>query len=74
MNPNAKILNLDALIKIKNIKSVDDLQIEKIDLVGYDYVILPGYLIEKIQNSFIDVFINTRSFMEMNIETVNFYF
>ena len=23
---------------------------------------------------FIDVFINTRSFMEMNIETVNFYF
>ena len=54
--------------------TVDDLEIEKTDLVTYDYVILPGYLIEKIQNSFIDVFINTRSFMEMNIETVNFYF
>ena len=74
LNPNAKILNLDALIKIKNINSIDDLEIEKTDLVKYDYVILPGYLIEKIQNSFIDVFINTRSFMEMNIETVNFYF
>ena len=61
-------------MKVKNINSLDELKIKKTDLLNYDYIILPGYLIEKLPNNFIDVFINTRSFMEMNIETVNFYF
>ena len=74
LNPAAKILNLDSLMKVKNINSLDELKIKKTDLLNYDYIILPGYLIEKLPNNFIDVFINTRSFMEMNIETVNFYF
>ena len=74
LSPVANILNLDKLMKVKNIKSLDDLQIKKIDLLRYDYIILPGYLIKQLPNNFIDVFINTRSFMEMNIETVDFYF
>ncbi len=74
LSPVARILNLDTLMKVKNLKSLDDLQIKRIDLIRYDYVILPGYLIKQLPDNFIDFFINTRSFMEMNIETVNFYF
>ena len=61
-------------MKLKNVKSLDILKIKKIDLIKYDYIILPGYLIKQLPSNFVDVFINTRSFMEMNIETVNFYF
>jgi len=74
LNPTAKILNLDSLMAVKNIKSLDDLLLKKVDLLDYDYIILPGYLIKQLPNNSIDVFINTRSFMEMNTETVKFYF
>ena len=40
----------------------------------FDFVILPGYLINTLETNFIDIFINTRSFMEMNRLTVDFYF
>ncbi len=72
--PKAKVLNLETLMQIKNIESVETLEIGKNDLVEFDFIILPGYLINKVQDGFIDVFINTRSFMEMNINTVSFYF
>ena len=74
LNPKAKVLDLENLMKLRNVKSLDILRIRKIDLIDYDYIILPGYLIKKLPRNFVDVFVNTRSFMEMNIETVNFYF
>ena len=61
-------------MNLKNVKSLDILKIKKIDLIKYDYIILPGYLIKQLPSNTVDVFVNTRSFMEMNIETVNFYF
>ena len=72
--PKAKVLNLEILMKIKGLKSVENLSLEKNELKKFDFIILPGYLIDKIEGGFIDVFINTRSFMEMNINTINFYF
>ena len=74
LHPKAKVLNLKTLMEIKRVKSVENLALEKSDLVEFDFIILPGYLINKVQGGFIDVFVNTRSFMEMNINTVNFYF
>ena len=72
--PEAKILNLETLMEIKGVKPLENLLLEKNELVKFDFIILPGYLIDKIVNESIDVFINTRSFMEMNINTINFYF
>ena len=74
LDPQARVLNLEGLMSMKKTKSLESIKIEKDDIKKFDYIILPGYLIEKIENSFIDVFINTRSLMEMNLETVNFYF
>ena len=74
LHPKAKVLNLKTLMEIKKVKSIENLALEKNDLIEFDFIILPGYLINKVKNSFIDVFINTRSFMEMNKNTVNFYF
>ncbi len=74
LHPKARILNLESLMKIKRATSVGKLEIRKNDLLEFDFIILPGYLINKIQGPFIDIFINTRSFMEMNMATVNFYF
>ena len=61
-------------MEIKRVKSIENLLLEKMNLLEFDFIILPGYLIDKIEDGFIDVFINTRSFMEMNLNTVNFYF
>ena len=72
--PKAKVLNLETLMKIKRLKSVENLSLEEDELIEFDFIILPGYLIDKIEDGFTDVFINTRSFMEMNIKTINFYF
>ena len=74
LTPTAKVLDLENLMKLKNVSSLDILKIKKIDLIKYDYIILPGYLIKQLPSNFVDLFVNTRSFMEMNIETVNFYF
>ena len=72
--PKGKFLNLETLMKIKREKSFENLALEKNDLEKFDFIILPGYLINTFESGFIDIFINTRSFMEMNINTVNFYF
>ncbi len=72
--PNAKVLNLETLVEIKKIRSIEHLSLEKNELIEFDFIILPGYLIDKIENNLIDVIINTRSFMEMNINTIKFYF
>ena len=61
-------------MEVKKIKTIEHLSLEKNELIEFDFIILPGYLIDKIENSLIDVVINTRSFMEMNINTINFYF
>ena len=74
LNPAAKVLDLENLMRLKNVTSLDTLNIKEIDLLKYDYIILPGYLIKQLASNTVDVFVNTRSFMEMNIETVNFYF
>ncbi len=74
LNPKAKILNLERLVKLKKVKSLNSMNITKDDIINYDYVILPGYLIKNFDNNLVDIFINTRSFMEMNLETVDFYF
>ena len=74
LHPKAKVLNLKTLMEIKRVKSIKNLVLVKNDLLEFDFIILPGYLIDKLQDGFIDVFINTRSFMEMNLNTVNFYF
>ena len=74
LEPKAKILNLEKILEQKNFKSVENLSITKSDLFQYDYVILPGYLLENFSGRFIDFFINTRSFMEMNLQTIDFYF
>ncbi len=74
LDPRAKILNLENILEKKNVKTVEDLSIMRSDLFLYDYVILPGYLLENFSEIFIDIFINTRSFMEMNLQTISFYF
>ncbi len=74
LEPNAKILNLEKILKLKKVKNTKNLVIEACDLIQYDYVILPGYLLENFKENFIDFFVNTRSFMEMNLQTINFYF
>ena len=47
LNPDAKVLNLEKLLKIKKVADIESLYIVKEDVRGFDYVILPGYLIEK---------------------------
>ena len=74
LDPEAKILDFEKLLKQKKVSLTKDLSIKEFDLVQYDYVILPGYLLENFTETFIDFFINTRSFMEMNLHTINFYF
>jgi putative sugar O-methyltransferase len=41
---------------------------------NFDFLVLPGPFIEKLPADSVDLFINTRSMMEMNLETVSFYF
>lgn len=74
LDSDAKILNLEKILKLKKIKNIKELAIKKNDLIEYDYVILPGYLLENFVGNFVDIFINTRSFMEMNLQTISFYF
>ncbi len=74
LEPKAKILNLEKILKQKGVKTTDYLSINESDILKYDYVILPGYLLENFVGRFIDFSINTRSFMEMNLQTINFYF
>ncbi|MFQ5792872.1 MAG: putative sugar O-methyltransferase, partial [Acidobacteriota bacterium] len=41
--------------------------------LDFDFLILPGQFIAKLRPSSVDVFINTRSMMEMDPDTVSFY-
>jgi putative sugar O-methyltransferase len=40
---------------------------------NFDFAILPGEFVNQIPDGFVDVAINTRSFMEMNNEIIDFY-
>ena len=63
--------------KIFNYKDYIESKIDIFDsefLSNFDFVILPGWQIEKIQNNIIDVIINTRSMMEMDLSIIDFYF
>lgn len=54
-----------------NVKYKLDLQSISLE---YDFIILPGWTMEAFPNQIFDISVNTRSFMEMNIETVHYYF
>ncbi|MCP3932983.1 MAG: putative sugar O-methyltransferase [Bacteroidetes bacterium] len=43
-------------------------------LKRYDFIILPPWLAEKLADDVIDLYINTRSMMEMKTETIKYYF
>jgi putative sugar O-methyltransferase len=40
----------------------------------FDFAILPGWCIDQLAEKSVDLFINTRSMMEMNLEIISFYF
>ena len=40
----------------------------------FDFLILPGWMIDKVPEKYIDVAINIRSMMEMNQKTIQYYF
>jgi len=42
--------------------------------LGADFIILPGWAIEQLKEKSVDIFINIRSFMEMNRTTIDYYF
>ena len=63
--PNRKILLFE------NIKDQARLDF---GIENFDFAIVPGNLIAKIEDNSIDMFINTRSLMEMTQSVVSFYF
>lgn len=63
LNPDAKFYFYDDYV------SGVPLEPEK-----YDFTLLPGWLADKIPGDSVDLFINTRSFMEMNKDVIAEYF
>ena len=47
---------------------------DKIFYEDFDFIILPGWMIDQVPDKFIDLVINMRSMMEMSINIINFYF
>jgi putative sugar O-methyltransferase len=43
-------------------------------MAKYDFCILPGWALDEMDHQFMDIYINTRSMMEMNSETIKGYF
>lgn len=62
--PNSKILHLKDLLERGN-KIFDE---------EFDFMILPGWMINQVPDCYFDLIINIRSMMEMSIEVVDFYF
>lgn len=47
---------------------------DKIFNEEFDFMILPGWMINKVPDKYFDLIINMRSMMEMSFEIINFYF
>jgi len=62
--PNSKILYLKDLLE-RGDKVFDE---------EFDFMILPGWMIDKIPDKYIDLIINMRSMMEMSLPIIDFYF
>lgn len=62
--PKAKILYLNDLL-------------ERGDLIfedHFDFMVLPGWMIDRVPSSYVDIVINMRSMMEMQLSIVDYYF
>jgi hypothetical protein len=62
--PKAKILYYKDLIEVGNSLFEEE----------FDFLILPGQIIKSMPKNYADVFINMRSMMEMDQETIKYYF
>jgi putative sugar O-methyltransferase len=62
--PNANILFLKDILE----------RGDKIFTEDFDFIILPGWMIDQVPDKFIDLVINMRSMMEMSLSVINFYF
>ena len=62
--PNSKILYLKDLLE-RGDKVFDE---------EFDFMILPGWMIDKVPDKYIDLIINMRSMMEMSLPIIDFYF
>ena len=61
--------------KGKKILGITDVKNESsFNNLDFDFLILPGWMINKFSKNSIDGFINVRSMMEMNYNTIDFYF
>ena len=59
--------------KILHYKDLTECKLSFIEL-DFDFLILPGWMIESMPENYVDVFINMRSMMEMNKNTIKYYF
>ncbi len=62
--PDAKVLGLT---DVSHVKLIDPRSLD------FDFLVLPGQLFDRLGPSSFDAIINTRSMMEMDLETVGFY-
>ena len=61
--------------KGKKILGITDVKNESsLNNLDFDFLILPGWMINKFSKNSIDGFLNIRSMMEMNYNTIDFYF
>ena len=62
--PESKILYLKDILERGN----------KVFYEDFDFIILPGWMIDQVPDKFIDLVINMRSMMEMSLNIIDFYF
>ena len=62
--PESKILYLKDILERGN----------KVFYEDFDFIILPGWMIDQVPDKFIDLVINMRSMMEMSLNIIAFYF
>jgi len=62
--PESKILYLKDILERGN----------KVFYEDFDFIILPGWMIDQVPDKFIDLVINMRSMMEMSLSIIDFYF
>ena len=62
--PDSKILYLKDILE----------RGDKVFNEDFDFIILPGWMIDQVPDKFIDLVINMRSMMEMPLNIINFYF
>lgn len=59
--------------KLLSLRDVRDRETILPDALDFDFLVLPGQLIERLEDQSVWLFINTRSMMEMDAKTVEFY-